>query len=453
LLTQLLLAQSTKRPNPFSELYASISSRTAASPKDALNVLVFFPRAKSIAGAEGEGRRVEEGMELSVRKDASVEEVLGFALWTYWEEEWMPPLDSSLPPPPAGGPEEEKVEREREALLSALGWVLLIAEEDGEVDDDFPAPNRTGKVSTFNAEAFAVVEASEQQRRQNELVERGIVRRVSRIVGGKSGGAGAGGAAAAAAAVGGGVKKVAVNGAASQTALVGGTNGTTATGSSTATGTSPATGTAAKEGNITTVRLFLTFTYTIFMVYFFLICFFRQHNRRRAKTRTSTRTSPPPPQLGTCPCLCRLVGLLPVSLVSFLPSYPHFLPRLVSFLPHLPTQLTLALRSYPSPPRHLHPRRLRPPQHEPGPEQQPRSTRVLEGEGGRDGGRGAFQDDDSCVSQYFLSLCLSAPLCLLCLFLSAFMRFCVSALLPSFTLFFFFAHRSLTHTFIYFNLN
>jgi target of rapamycin complex 2 subunit MAPKAP1 len=284
-------------------------------------------------------------MELSVRKDASVEEVLGFALWTYWEEEWMPPLDSSLPPPPAGGappssPDEEKNEREREALLSALGWVLLIAEEDGEVDDDFPAPNRTGKVSTFNAEAFAVVEASEQQRRQNELVERGIVRRVSRIVGGKSGGAGGAGAGAAAAAAGGGVKKVAVNGATSQTALVGGgTNGTAATGPSTATGTSPATGTAAKEGNITTVSLSLTHTYQhgVYDYYdYFLVGFCRQHNRQWAKTRTSTRTSPPQQQLGTCRCLYRLVGLW---LVSLLPSYPHFLPRLVPFLPHLPTYL------------------------------------------------------------------------------------------------------------------
>jgi hypothetical protein len=63
-------------------------------------------------------------MALGVRKDASVEEVLGFALWSYWEEGWLPRLD-----------EDPNVLEEK---LSAVGWVLKIAEEDGEVDGDFP---------------------------------------------------------------------------------------------------------------------------------------------------------------------------------------------------------------------------------------------------------------------------------------------------------------------------
>jgi hypothetical protein len=50
------------------------------------------------------------------------------------------------------------------------------------VVDDFKAPNQMNKVSIFNAEAFAAVEANEQERRQDELVERRIVKRVSRIV-------------------------------------------------------------------------------------------------------------------------------------------------------------------------------------------------------------------------------------------------------------------------------
>ena len=57
---------------------------------------------------------------MTLRSDASVE-LLGFALWTYWEEEWMPALilDSSLPPPSASSssPDEEKIELERAALL------------------------------------------------------------------------------------------------------------------------------------------------------------------------------------------------------------------------------------------------------------------------------------------------------------------------------------------------
>lgn len=82
-------------------------------------VNVFFPQARSPAG---------KPLELNVRKDASVEEVIGFALWSYWEEGWLPKLDEGL------GEDDPR----RKAKLSAVGWVLRIAEEDGELDEDFP---------------------------------------------------------------------------------------------------------------------------------------------------------------------------------------------------------------------------------------------------------------------------------------------------------------------------
>lgn len=80
-----------------------------------MTVMVFFPFAREPLG---------KPMTLSVRKDATVEEVLGFALWSYWEEGWLPRLD-----------EDPNVPEEK---LSAVGWVLTVAEEDGEVDEDFP---------------------------------------------------------------------------------------------------------------------------------------------------------------------------------------------------------------------------------------------------------------------------------------------------------------------------
>lgn len=76
---------------------------------------VFFPFAQSPRG---------EAMDLSVRKDATVEEVLGFALWNYWEEGWMPKIGEGL--------------SEDDPKLSAVGWILRITEDDGEVDEDFP---------------------------------------------------------------------------------------------------------------------------------------------------------------------------------------------------------------------------------------------------------------------------------------------------------------------------
>ena len=105
------LASSSRSSNPFAELYAAISGRAEAA---SINVQIFFPHAKKLGP-----------MSLNVRKDATIEEVVGFALWSYWEEGWLPKLDEGV-----GGEEDPK--------LSAVGWILKIAEEDGEVDEDFP---------------------------------------------------------------------------------------------------------------------------------------------------------------------------------------------------------------------------------------------------------------------------------------------------------------------------
>jgi hypothetical protein len=56
-----------------------------------------------------------------------VEEVLGFGLWSYWEAGWSPRLDD--------GDVNSNTEEEK---LTAVGWVMKIAEDDGEVDEDFP---------------------------------------------------------------------------------------------------------------------------------------------------------------------------------------------------------------------------------------------------------------------------------------------------------------------------
>lgn len=106
--------------NPFTELYSAIAAR---GDSDSMMVNVYFPHAREPAGM---------CLELKVRKDASVEEVLGFALWSYWEKGWSPKIDQGLQ-----GEEDPKWE----SKCSAVGWILRIAEDDGEVDEDFP---RTG---------------------------------------------------------------------------------------------------------------------------------------------------------------------------------------------------------------------------------------------------------------------------------------------------------------------
>ncbi|KAJ7637009.1 stress-activated map kinase interacting protein 1-domain-containing protein [Roridomyces roridus] len=155
-----MLVSSGENSNPFGELYAAVSGRGEGA---STNVQVYFPSARAPRG---------QAMDLNVRKDASVEEVIGFALWTYWEEGWSPKLDEGM----------ENADDEKLATrLSAVGWIMRIAEDDGEVDDDFPPPDRIGKVVKFNADAFAVLEATPAQVQQNQLIESKIQRHPSRV--------------------------------------------------------------------------------------------------------------------------------------------------------------------------------------------------------------------------------------------------------------------------------
>lgn len=114
-LSSMMAASNTT--NPFSDLYSAISGR-GVSPAASMVVTVFFPFAREPAG---------EPMRLSVRRDATVEEVLGFGLWSYWEAGWSPRLD-----------DEDVNSNTEEEKLTAVGWVMKIAEDDGEVDEDFP---------------------------------------------------------------------------------------------------------------------------------------------------------------------------------------------------------------------------------------------------------------------------------------------------------------------------
>ncbi|KAH0587039.1 hypothetical protein H2248_005860 [Termitomyces sp. 'cryptogamus'] len=155
-----MLASADASSNPFSEMYAAVSGRGESASVD---VIVYFPHATRPKG---------KPMELNVRKDATVEEVIGFSLWTYWSEGWQPRLDEGL-----SGESDPRWETK----VSAVGWILRIAEEDGEVDDDFPPPDRMGKTSKFNADAYAVLEATPAQAQQNQLLDSKIQRHPSRI--------------------------------------------------------------------------------------------------------------------------------------------------------------------------------------------------------------------------------------------------------------------------------
>ncbi|KAF9041265.1 stress-activated map kinase interacting protein 1-domain-containing protein [Panaeolus papilionaceus] len=154
-----MLASSGSSNNPFAEMYAAISGRGESA---STNVQIYFPHARQPAG---------KPMDLNVRKDATVEEVIGFALWNYWEEGWLPKLDEGI-----NGSDDPKWA----IKISAVGWILRIAEDDGEVDDDFPPPDRMGRITKFQSDAYAILEATASQVTQNQILETKIQRRPSR---------------------------------------------------------------------------------------------------------------------------------------------------------------------------------------------------------------------------------------------------------------------------------
>ncbi|KAJ7649389.1 stress-activated map kinase interacting protein 1-domain-containing protein [Mycena polygramma] len=130
-----MLVSSGESTNPFAELYAAVSGRGEGA---STNVQVYFPLARAPPG---------QAMDLNVRKDATAKE----------------------------NAEEEKLA----TRLSAVRWILRIAEENGEVDDNFPPPDRMGKVAKFNFEAYAVLEANPAQIQQNKTNESKIQRHPS----------------------------------------------------------------------------------------------------------------------------------------------------------------------------------------------------------------------------------------------------------------------------------
>ena len=105
--------------NPFFSSYVS-----AAPPQNStipsVTLEIYFPHST----------KPSTPLEITVRKDVTVEEVIGWALANYWDRGLKPRLDDGL--------EQEGKELERQIRLSTVGWALRIVEDDGEVDEDFP---------------------------------------------------------------------------------------------------------------------------------------------------------------------------------------------------------------------------------------------------------------------------------------------------------------------------
>ncbi|GAA5880007.1 hypothetical protein JCM16303_004434 [Sporobolomyces ruberrimus] len=165
-LTALLTSPSSaslSNSNPFSALYAACVSRST-SPREQTSLTLFFPHCSK----PGPSKPIK----VKVKKDVTVEEVIGVGLWAYWEEqekeEREPKLDVDV----------DKAEKGEETTK----WNLRIVEDDGEVDEDFPALDRVRAISAFSFSEFAIVRATDQQVQDNATKQATITRRPSRIL-------------------------------------------------------------------------------------------------------------------------------------------------------------------------------------------------------------------------------------------------------------------------------
>ena len=154
--------------NPFNEYYGALFAPTpvSAGPAGRIarrggagtpngnnhDITVYYPFSKEKS----------KPLRMGLKPDLKVEEVIGCALWKYWAEDRRP----SLCPNEQGENDLKWESRDMDtrAKLGVSAWVLRIADEDedGEIDDDFPAPDRTRAAKGFG-HCYAVVEASVAQ--------------------------------------------------------------------------------------------------------------------------------------------------------------------------------------------------------------------------------------------------------------------------------------------------
>ncbi|KAJ1728346.1 Component of a membrane-bound complex containing the Tor2p kinase [Coemansia biformis] len=134
-LAALLATKMAVSQNPFSEEFGAVGG---AAGEGTLTELCLFVQ---------DGERKSRPLTIRVRKAATVEQAIGHALYQYIESDCEPKLADDV--------------------QDVVMWSLRIA-MDGEVDDDFPAFDRTLPVANFAFDEFALCRAGPDQIRVNE---------------------------------------------------------------------------------------------------------------------------------------------------------------------------------------------------------------------------------------------------------------------------------------------
>jgi hypothetical protein len=98
---------SSEGDNPFAKDYSFVCGKGVPNP---MNLKIFFPSSQT----------PREALAVIVKRDATVEQVIGYALYCYSEEKRKPALDA------------------KSKLDKVAYWNLRIVEDDGTIDNDFP---------------------------------------------------------------------------------------------------------------------------------------------------------------------------------------------------------------------------------------------------------------------------------------------------------------------------
>ncbi|KAI8371491.1 stress-activated map kinase interacting protein 1-domain-containing protein [Radiomyces spectabilis] len=135
-LSALIAEKASVAENPFAE-FSFVSGK---GEPNSITLCVYLPHSD----------RPYEPVSLVVRPDAIIYDVIGYILYDYVEQKRKPELDPEL--------------------YDLSHWVLLIAEDDGEIEDDLPALDRTRKIDRVSFDQFALCRANASQVKQNEQI-------------------------------------------------------------------------------------------------------------------------------------------------------------------------------------------------------------------------------------------------------------------------------------------
>ncbi|KAL0574190.1 Component of a membrane-bound complex containing the Tor2p kinase [Marasmius crinis-equi] len=152
-LTRLLDSPSAPIMNPFSHLVRSSRLRSPLEddPEPMIAITVYFPHAEAPYGAS---------LVLELHEEARVDELVGLALWSYWEKGWFPQLSIN------------HTESHKATQMFLSSWNVFPV-NDGFVNYEHGAHDPSDKVRLLNGVVdFALLRASEDDNRKFKLGHR-----------------------------------------------------------------------------------------------------------------------------------------------------------------------------------------------------------------------------------------------------------------------------------------